>query len=140
MKITNEMWRDQKEFAAEMMKRELGRPQAGVTAALSQARPTRPLQVRVVVLRRKLGFAGADLPAELMITERQGKWFNAADREITDRAALLACYHHPGAVPEPRFGRIAGYTRPPKPLTTNWPKPHQANSERSNLWRFESRD
>jgi hypothetical protein len=140
MKITNEMWRDQKGFAAEMMKRDLGRPQVGVEAAKSQTRPVRPAQVRVLILKRKLGFAGTDLPAELVITERQGKWFNAAGREIIDRAALLACYHNPDARPEPRFGRIAGHTRSPKPLTTNWPKPYQANGGKSNLWRFESRD
>jgi hypothetical protein len=94
----------------------------------------------VLVLKRKLGFASTELPTEMTITERQGRWFNAAGREIADRPALLACYHNPDARPEPRFGRIAGHTNPPRPLTSNWPKPHQANGGKSNLWRFESRD
>jgi hypothetical protein len=136
--ISNADWRTDKRLSAELMKTALARPQVGRMDEESKA--IRPQKVRRILLKRKLGFAGCDLPAEMVITERSGKWFNVSGREITNRAALLACYHHPDAEPEPRYGRIAGHTRAPKPLASNWPKPYQANGGKSNLWRFESRD
>jgi hypothetical protein len=101
-----------------------GRP---VRAEPIPAHSIRPAQAHIIILTRKLGLARTDLPAEMLVIERQGKWFKPAGREITGRAALLECSHQAGAQPEPRYGKIAGHTCPPKPLTTNWPKPYRAN-------------
>ena len=130
--ISNAEWRASKWLSAELLKDHLEKRQAKP--------PERPRLIRVkpgrqILLRRRLGFANMGLPAEMLVIERGGKWFNVAGWEITDRPALLACYHNPNAEPEPRYGRIAGHTRAPKSLSSNWPKPEQSPAD-FRLWRF----
>ncbi len=127
MKPINREWHKDLDLALAMMNAEIPKRPA------PRPEPKPKLPDQVLTLHRKLGVT--EFPATMIVIVRGGKWMLPSGREF-DRE-LFGPYYHLPDLQAPRFGKIAGHTRAPKPLASNWPKEHQVHGEMRMKWHVE---